>query len=365
MAPLVSVIMPCFNAGRMLEPAMQSVFMQTHAEIELIFVDNNSTDGSAELAQTLGAASGRPFRLVRCPSQGANHARNQGYAWARGDYIQWMDADDALGREKIALQLAALTRKPEAAIAYCDWMSSRHRPDGGRDDRVVTLRQVDDQVARTLSGVWYPPHTYLIRRQEADRLQAEHGWLAETNIGTDVEYSAIAAMLGIRFLHVSGGRVQYNTWSPKQLSGANTLYGARVAALRTIYLRLQELARRPDVAPRITARHRILLEQDWNIWAMPKGTVKFRKLSSERYTLCHVASGHMIDVSAREAMVAVSMQKSGARAIAHHALIVARLAIALHEDFPFIVATLDRYRQEGLLTPAVPAARALPYDVAD
>src|SRR5947199_2891950 len=103
MAPLVSVVMPCFNAGRMLEPALWSVFAQTYPNIELIVVDNNSTDGSAERARAFAFGKPRPFRLVHCPEQGVNHARNMGYALARGEYIQWLDADDALGLEKIAL----------------------------------------------------------------------------------------------------------------------------------------------------------------------------------------------------------------------------------------------------------------------
>jgi glycosyltransferase involved in cell wall biosynthesis len=50
-SPLVSIVMPCFNAGRMLRPALQSVLAQTHRNIEVIFVDNNSTDDSPKIAQ--------------------------------------------------------------------------------------------------------------------------------------------------------------------------------------------------------------------------------------------------------------------------------------------------------------------------
>jgi hypothetical protein len=357
MPPLVSVVMPCFNAGRMLMPALRSVIAQSYPNIEIIFVDNNSTDGSAEQAQSIAAGSPRPFHLARCPEQGSNHARNLGYGLARGDYIQWMDADDALGIEKIARQVDVLERDQTAAIAYCDWLSSRHEAGGQRHDRVMSLRQVDDQILRTLSGVWYPPHTYLLRRQVAEALQMEPAWFPARKVGTDVEYSAIAAMLGMRFRHVPLARVQYNTWSPTQISVAGTGYAARVATFRDIYQRLRQIALRPDVAPRITARHRTLLDQDWNVWAMPPGSVEISALTPRIYQLRHVASGRTIEADPREATVATAMQAVGAsRAIAHQALLISARAPNLGTDYPFIVATLERYRREGLLTQVDPLA---------
>jgi thioesterase domain-containing protein/GT2 family glycosyltransferase len=357
MGPLVSVIMPCYNAGRMLEPALWSVFSQTYPNLELIFVDNNSTDGSAERARTIAADHGRPFHFIQCEAQGANHAREAGYRLARGDYIQWMDADDALGLQKIALQVAALEQDRNAAIAYCDWMSSRHTPDGRRTDKVNALRQEDDQIRRNLSGIWYPPHSYLIRRDAADRLREEQAWWPDTKIGTDVEYATIAALLGMRFVHVPGAKVQYNSWSTTQTSSSGTRYSDRIASLATIWQRLRGLAERPDVAPRVTDAHRILLDQDWHAWTMPIGSVEISTLTPERHALRHVATDHAIQVDAREATVATAMLALGnIEATAHHALKIAASVPALGFDHVFIVATLDRFRREGLLTRIEPEA---------
>jgi thioesterase domain-containing protein/GT2 family glycosyltransferase len=358
MLPLVSVVMPCFNAGRMLEPALWSVFAQSYPNIEFIFVDNNSTDGSAERARSFAAGKPRPFRLVHCPDQGANRARNMGYALARGDYIQWLDADDALGIEKIAAQVEALERDREASIAYCDWMSSRHLPDGRRLDKVVWT-QADDQILRSLSGRWYPPHSYLVRREAADVLQAEQAWLPETTIGTDVEYSAIAALLGMRLRHVPSAKVQYNTWSTAQISGSETPYPARVAAFRRIWARLREFARRPDVAPRLTAQHKMLLDQDWTVWSMPLGSVEIGTLSAQRHALRHVVSGRSIEVGPREATVATVLLAMGlSRAFLHHALLVAEASPALNNDLVGIFSMLEQFRREGLLTAVDLAAEA-------
>jgi hypothetical protein len=351
-APLVSVVMPSFNAGRKLAPALRSAFEQTHPNLEVIFIDNNSSDGSVELAKATAAQFQRPFQLLHCPEQGCNPPRNLGYALARGDYIQWLDADDALGVQKIELQVAALERSRDADFAYCDWMHSRHSADGRRFDQVIALQQVDDQILRSLSGVWYPPHSYLIRRAAADRLQAEGAWHPSRKVGTDVEYTAMAAMLGMRFRHVPAARIQYNSWSNTQLSSAGTRYAQRVAALRDIYARLRELAARPDVAPRIGARHRTLLNQNWDVWAMPRNSVELRALSTRLHQMRHRASGRTIELRPRETVVAQTLHALGtSKAIAHHALFIAAKAPALANDFAFIVATLSRFAGEGMLTP--------------
>ena len=350
MSPLVSIVMPCRNAGPMLRPALWSVFAQSYPNLELIFVDNNSTDGSAELARSLAAGSAGPVRFLHCAAPGANNARNLGYTVARGEYIQWMDADDALGLQKIEHQVAALEREPGADIAYCDYMASRHLPDGRREDKIIRFTHVDDQILRSLNGTWYPPHSYLIRRKAADRLQTEQAWYSETKIGTDVEYSAIAALLGMRFLHVADSRVQYNTWSPAQLSGADTKYAVRVAALEAIYRRLAQFARRRDVAPRVKARHWTLLEQEWSVWTMRPGSVTIRQRSPRLLELHHTATGRTIEARPREATVAAAMQALGhSRASGHYAPLIAAHAPSLERDIPFIVATINRFRRAGLL----------------
>lgn len=359
MAPLVSIVMPCFNAGRMLAPALQSAFEQTYPHVEVIFVDNNSSDDSAARAQAIAEKYRRPFRLLRCAEQGCNFPRNAGYALARGAYIQWLDADDALGREKIALQVAALEGDAESDIAYCDWMHSRHTPEGARVDRVMRLAQHDDHLLRILSGIWYPPHAYLIRRKAADRLQAESAWFPGRKVGTDVEYVAVAAMLGMRFRHVPGARVQYNSWSNTQISSRGTPYDVRRAALRDIFARLRQLAEREDVAPRISVRHKILLEQNWDVWAMPAGTVEVLQRPGGRYELRQTATGRTVEAQPREAEIARAMQTLGERqAIAHHALAIAGRLGSLRGREPYIVETLERFRREGLLSPAKASARS-------
>jgi glycosyltransferase involved in cell wall biosynthesis len=356
MPPLVSVIMPCFNAGRMLRPALLSVTGQTHSNIEIIFVDNNSTDGGAETARDILTASARPFTVIACSEQGANPARNLGFTRARGDYIQWMDADDQMDRDKIALQVAALESNPRDDIAYGDWTS--HRMVQGKPDVItrVSLRQEPDQVARTLAGVWYPPHLYLLRRAAADRLRDAQAWWPERAVGTDVEYSALAALLGLRFRHVPGAHVRYNIWSSSQISGA-TPYSKRVAALREIYHRLGEFVAAGHADAVLTARHKVLLYQSWDLARMRPGSVTVTKSSGRLFVARRVSDGHQIELRPREAaIVRVMARGSPPLAPFHQALALEPSVPEVAGDFVTIVRTIEMLQREGMLELCAPEA---------
>jgi hypothetical protein len=343
--PLVSVIMPCFNAGRMLKPALDSVLRQTWPNLEIIFVDNNSTDGSLALAREVAAGCGRPMRVEICPEQGVNHARNLGFTHARGDFIQWLDADDELAPGKIALQIAALAADPASDIAYGDWMevrSSPGRPDLGRQH---LLTQVDDQIARTLAVIWYPPHLYLLRRAAAERLQAVQAWHPERPVATDVEYSAIAALLGFRFRHVPGAKVRYNIWSDGQI-GSGTPYSVRVATLFAIFRRLQAVA--IEAGASLTPRHRILLNQGWDIWRAPPGSVAVEKLAGGRLRLRSEAG--MVEARPRHAAaIRALMEAPAALASFHLALMLADTVPEIGGDHVMAMQILQRFQEQGLM----------------
>ena len=97
-APLVSVIIPCYNASRFLAEAIESVLAQTHENLELVVVDDGSTDDSREIVRGFGER----VRSEPLPhNQGVNFARNRGVEVARGEFVQFLDSDDLLRPEKI------------------------------------------------------------------------------------------------------------------------------------------------------------------------------------------------------------------------------------------------------------------------
>jgi SAM-dependent methyltransferase len=120
--PLVSVVIPCFNAEQYLAATIDSVATQTLRDLEVLVVDDGSTDASVEVARRW--TSDHPdldVHILRRPASGhPAHTRNSGVAHARGRYILCLDADDQLTPDLIERSVIALTTHPEAGIAYAD-----------------------------------------------------------------------------------------------------------------------------------------------------------------------------------------------------------------------------------------------------
>jgi glycosyltransferase involved in cell wall biosynthesis len=117
MTELVSVVIPCYNAEEAVGEAIASALAQTHPALEVIVVDDGSRDGSAAAASRVADAR---VRLVRQSNQGAAAARNAGVALAQGAFVQFLDADDVLAPEKVAIQVDRLRTAPEC-VASGEW----------------------------------------------------------------------------------------------------------------------------------------------------------------------------------------------------------------------------------------------------
>lgn len=116
--PLVSVIVPAFNASATLDATLLSARAQTHSEIEILVVDDGSTDDTVEIAGRHAAADSR-ITLLRQPNGGVARARNHGLRVATGGFIAPLDSDDLWHPEKIARQLAAIEAGgADCALAY-------------------------------------------------------------------------------------------------------------------------------------------------------------------------------------------------------------------------------------------------------
>ena len=105
--PLVSILIPAYNAEEWIADTLRSALAQTWENKEIIVVDDGSTDQTLAVARRFESDS---VRVVSQPNQGAAVARNAALSLSKGDYIQWLDADDLLAPDKIAKQLEALDR---------------------------------------------------------------------------------------------------------------------------------------------------------------------------------------------------------------------------------------------------------------
>jgi len=113
--PVVSVITPAYNAASFLPEAVRSVLNQTFSDLELVVVDDGSTDDTLTVARRLAAGDHR-VRVVSTPNGGPAAARNLALRAARGTFIALLDSDDLFRPEFVARQLAIFARHPDAAI---------------------------------------------------------------------------------------------------------------------------------------------------------------------------------------------------------------------------------------------------------
>jgi glycosyltransferase involved in cell wall biosynthesis len=124
--PRVSVVIPTYNYGHLLEQSLESVFAQTYKDYEVILVDDGSTDDTPGIAARY---EGR-IRYFRKENGGPSSARNEGIRQARGPLIAFLDSDDLWLPHKLAVQTAFADAHPEYGLVYCDLQHVEH-------DRVI------------------------------------------------------------------------------------------------------------------------------------------------------------------------------------------------------------------------------------
>jgi glycosyltransferase involved in cell wall biosynthesis len=115
--PAISVIIPAYNYARYLPAALNSVSEQSFADWECIVVDDGSTDDTKIVVNDfISKHADQQFRYVYIPNSGTSVAKNTGINLARGKYIQFLDADDLLSREKLAIQFAIMESRDCALV---------------------------------------------------------------------------------------------------------------------------------------------------------------------------------------------------------------------------------------------------------
>ena len=165
--PLVSVVMPCYNAAPYLAAAIGSALNQTYGHVEVVLVDDGSTDGSIDIAARL--ADYHPGRLILAHSNrmGPYPARNQALRIIRGELVAFLDADDwwdATALQKLHLAMTTA----QAEIAYCGWQNVGEGIHSA--PYVPPAYEADDPVAHFLRSCPWPIHAALVRRSVVDRL---------------------------------------------------------------------------------------------------------------------------------------------------------------------------------------------------
>jgi glycosyltransferase involved in cell wall biosynthesis len=137
--PFVSIVIPCYNAEQYVGEAIQSALDQTYSNREVVVIDDGSSDRSPQIIRSFGdkvrSESGR--------HRGGSAARNRGVSLARGELVQFLDADDLLHPNKLSRQVP-LAEANWADVVYCDWRTEF--PDGSQKTIISSPTLLDDPV---------------------------------------------------------------------------------------------------------------------------------------------------------------------------------------------------------------------------
>ena len=140
--PLVSVVVPTYNRAYCLERTLASALVQTHCNLEIVVVDDGSTDTTEDLVTTISRRDSR-VRYVKQTNQGVSAARNTGFARCTGEFVALLDSDDVWRPWKIELQLSCMARFPDVGMIWTDMQAI----DGEG-------REVSSAYIRTMYSAW-------------------------------------------------------------------------------------------------------------------------------------------------------------------------------------------------------------------
>ncbi len=124
----VSIVIPCFNVQEHVPKALESALAQRHPDVEIVCVDDGSTDGTARIIGEYADRYQQRVRIIRQQNKGACAARNAGAAATTGEYLQFLDADDLILPDKIAAQVALAEASGSPALVIGDF--EQMMPDG-------------------------------------------------------------------------------------------------------------------------------------------------------------------------------------------------------------------------------------------
>jgi glycosyltransferase involved in cell wall biosynthesis len=214
--PLVSILIPAYNAEKWLKQTLDSAVNQNCPKKEIIVVDDGSKDGTYEIAK---AYRSQDVKIIRQPNAGACAARNTALKHAQGDYIQWLDADDLLHPDKISLQLQRIREDNDEEVLYSSafgtfyyrWQKARFTPNSLWRD----LSPAEWFFHKFNNDDSLFPAVWLVSRKLTDRVGA---WDERLTLDDDGEYfgRTIAASKSVNF--VPGGKSFYRQVNSSSIS---------------------------------------------------------------------------------------------------------------------------------------------------
>jgi glycosyltransferase involved in cell wall biosynthesis len=202
---LVSILIPCYNAERWVGQAIESALAQTWSEKEVIVVNDGSSDGSLEVIRSFGAR----VLWETGPNRGGNVARNKLLELARGEWVQYLDADDYLLPPKIERQVTFVREHPACDVVYSPvlWVNWSEKK---VEQEITPIREPRDPWI--LLARWWLPQTGgpLWRRQT---LMDVGGWKPDQPCCQEHELYLRLLQSGAEFCYFEECHAAYRHWS--------------------------------------------------------------------------------------------------------------------------------------------------------
>ena len=211
---LVSTVIPVFNRPTQIVDAVESVVAQSYRPLEIIIVDDGSTDETAGVLQKLKTRYPSLIKLKHTENRGPGLAREAGRKLVQGDFIQYVDSDDVLYPEKFKLQVEALDRNPHCQVAYGH---TRYRSENAVRDFAHgkrTTERIETMFPSFLASRWWNTLTPLYRREVCDQVGPWNDLKQEE----DWEYDSRIAALGTKLCFVDAPVCEFRHHSSDRMS---------------------------------------------------------------------------------------------------------------------------------------------------
>lgn len=203
---LVSILIPCHNAERWIAECIQSALAQTWPEKEVIVVDDGSTDGSLRVIESFGDR----IRFETGLNRGGNAARNRLLELARGDWVQYLDADDFLRPRKVETQAVFAAAHPDISLVCSPvvWLWQR---DCEEREQVTPIPPPHDDPWVLLARWWLPQTGGTLWRRQA--LVEAGGWKMDQPCCQEHELYLRLLICGARFHILDECHAVWRDWS--------------------------------------------------------------------------------------------------------------------------------------------------------
>lgn len=275
--PLISVIMPAYNAMPFIGSAIESILHQTYQHIELIIIDDGSADGTTAIAKKY-AKTDKRIIYHHQPNGGEYSARNKGLNLSKGDYICWLDADDISLPQRLEKQLRFLQQRPPLTMVGCGFatlVNNRVQP------QPIKATPILHTLTRMESGAGYTYNNFMFSRRLLKKIIPPY--FRPLPIGTDIDFLLRALLGGVAAYNLAD-ILYYYRQHDQQVTRASDISFLAVAAVYYNFYYQRDLGG-PDLLAQFFRQHDALDKNnviDALLLFLPIANIRYHRVFIQR-----------------------------------------------------------------------------------